>query len=197
MVLVGTGFRIQVGANHIDNKIKDIHKRMDRITSTYDTKTEVTYVANPLGGGLYLRVPYQSSLGVVDLTISGDEVNASIYSQTDVKQMNEVEWDEVCVAPAPWADFETDKFLLQVPTFRMYDLSYLHVSGLMEAWDRAMDCSSEISGYPPYLRNKYVLYMNPDLHIKHDSFGIGYPQVNNIVNANALGPLPDGPKGQS
>jgi len=47
--MVQTGFQIQVGASEADNKEKDFHLRMDRVTSTYEIKNLVTHIASPLG----------------------------------------------------------------------------------------------------------------------------------------------------
>jgi hypothetical protein len=196
--MVDAGFRIQVGANTIDNSNKDWHRRMDRITSTYDIKATITYVANPLGGGVYIRIPYEANLGVQSLTISGGVVKAPIFSKTSIKTTTEAEWNARRIAPGPWADFETDRFLLQVPRIWMYALSYAHVDQLMTDWDRALDGALEFSGFlSPDLRNNYVLYVNPDLHIRHNTYGIGYPQVNNQLSADTNGPQPHGPLGAS
>jgi hypothetical protein len=196
--MIGADFKIQVGAHTVDNQSKDYHKRMDRITTTFDVKDTTTYVANPLGGALYLRVPYLSDIGVVTLAITGGVVQAPIFSKTSLYTTTERYWNDVLrEAPGPWADFQTDKFLLQVPRIWMYKLDFMHMDSLMTDYDLAMDGVSELCGYPPDRQNNYVLYVNPDLHIKHGAYGIGYPQVNEYVSASANGPAPIGPVGAS
>ena len=37
-----------------------------------------------------------------------------------------------------------------------------------------------------------VLYIQPDLHIKHGAYGTGYPQVNQIIHCNDDGPIGNG-----
>jgi hypothetical protein len=49
------GYRIQVGASIADNVDKSEHKRMDRVSTNFDVTSTVLHVANPLGGGLYVR----------------------------------------------------------------------------------------------------------------------------------------------
>ena len=77
--MVRSGFHIQVGASEANNAEKNHHRRMDRVTSTYDINDLVTHVASPLGGGIYIKVPYRADLGVVTLEISGGVVQAPIF----------------------------------------------------------------------------------------------------------------------
>ena len=44
-----------------------------------------------------------------------------------------------------------------------------------------------IGGYPDDKRNKQVLYLQPDLQIRHGSYGVGYPQVNTLVSSGPNG----------
>ena len=44
-----------------------------------------------------------------------------------------------------------------------------------------------IGGNPVNKRNKQVLYLLPDVQIRHGSFGVGYPQVNSLVDFDENG----------
>jgi len=167
------GFTVQVGAARADNVDKDNMRRMDRVTTTYDVDSTTVHVANPLGGGVYINVPYLADLGTVSVTVSGGVVQAPIFSKTSVKTTTKEEWDAVKDAPGVWADFETDKFLLQVPRVWMYDLSYEHVRDLMRDYDKAMDGMNEMGGFPEDKRNNHVLYLQPDLQIREIAYGVG------------------------
>jgi hypothetical protein len=59
------GFSILVGAQTSDNKNKEKHLRMDRTTATYPIVGKDTVIANPLGGGIYIMVPYKTNFGQV------------------------------------------------------------------------------------------------------------------------------------
>ncbi|GMI38455.1 hypothetical protein TeGR_g13725, partial [Tetraparma gracilis] len=189
------GYRIQVGASIADNVDKSEHKRMDRVSTNFDVTSTVLHVANPLGGGLYVMVPYLADLGEVQVVVSGGVVQAPIFSATSVKRTTEEEWNAVRDAPGVWADFETDKFLMQVPRNWVYGLSYAHVSELMANYDKAMDGISQLGGYPIDKRNKHVLYLQPDLQIREVAYGVGYPQINQIVDSGDAGPEPKGTPG--
>jgi hypothetical protein len=39
-----------------------------------------------------------------------------------------------------------------------------------------------ISGFPDWRRNKHVAYLQPDIQIRANSYGVGYPQVNTLVH---------------
>ena len=79
--LIDTDYKVQVGASTVDNSNKNKHKRNDRITSKYEIRESITYVANPLGGGIYIEVPYLADLGVVTVKITGDVVEAPIFGK--------------------------------------------------------------------------------------------------------------------
>lgn len=196
--IVGKGYKVLIGAHTVNNKNKDTHKRMDRITVSFDVSSELTTVANPLGGGVYIVVPYLADDGVVTVQVSGGVVQAPIFSMTSAHQTTEVEWESLRTSAGPWADFETDKFLMQVPRIWIYNYGYASIKSLLEGYDRAMDGVTELGGYyGGFYKDKHVLYVQPDLHIKHGAYGTGYPQVNTLVRANAgpggaLGPLKSG-----
>ena len=74
--LVGKGANILVGA-HTRTQAGDAagttrpHKRAIRAATRYPVLSEVTEVTNPLGGGLYIEVPYLMDEGLVEIEVSG------------------------------------------------------------------------------------------------------------------------------
>lgn len=80
-----------------------------------------TYVANPVGGELFLRAPYGTEAGVVDVTVSGGVVASASFFVTSLRETTEEEWnatsgqDTALGAPAPWVSIESDNYLLNVP----------------------------------------------------------------------------------
>merc|ERR1740124_1067580 len=187
--LVNSNYKIQVGASVTDNSNKSKHLRMDRVTSTYAIKDIISYIANPLGGGIYVKVPYSAELGVVTIKITGDVIRAPIFAMTSIRSTSATEWnDDLRHSPAPWADFETDLFLMQVPTSWIKAYDHEHCKTLLEGNDDALTSVSELVGVPIEKRNKHVLYVQPDLHIKSFSFTMGYPQVNILMESGPNGP---------
>ena len=119
-------------------------------------------------------------------------------AMTSVRKTSSSEWNNnLRNSPAPWADFETDIFLMQVPTIWISGYNYGHFKTVLEGRDAALTGISELVGVPIENRNKHVLYLQPDLHIKKDVYGVGYPQVNTVIESGANGPIADGPVGRS
>ena len=178
------GFTVLVGAHTWSHGRKTVHKRLDR-TSTRFSITELnTFITNPLGGGVYIEVPYLAGLGVVQLDVTGGVIEAPYFKLDSWDESRGGTTDEDWLARrtslAPWADFESDKFMMQVPSTWIF--AYDDARGLVRTWDTCMDGVSEANGYPPYTRNKKVVYLIPDVHIQHGAHGIGYPQTNSVYN---------------
>lgn len=89
--------------------------RMDRIAVWAYVTSATTLVANPLGGSVYILVPRGASLGRVNVSISGDVVRAPLFQRTSITQHTNEEWALSRTSPGPWADFETDTFMMTVP----------------------------------------------------------------------------------
>ena len=190
--MINNGFEVLVGANTIDNVKKPQHRRMDRVTNSFPIKSSTIHIANPLGGGIFVMIPYLSDLDLVDVYVSGDVVKSPFFSKTSHHKTTEEEWKEQASLTAPWADFETDKFMLSVPTSWIYGYDFEHFDKLLTDYNLAMDGVREMGGYEAGTENKHVLYIQPDLHIKHGAYGIGYPQVNQNIQCNDDGPIGNG-----
>lgn len=122
--LVGKGFEIRVGAHVADltNRPNNL-KRLNRVTVTYPINSTTTEIASPLGGGIYIEVPYGVEEGLVTVDFQ-NTVRAPFYSNSSARQTTLSEWQNTeRNHPGKWADFETDKFMLTVPTDWIYNYS--------------------------------------------------------------------------
>ena len=111
---------------------------------------------------------------------------------TSAQRTTEEEWEKVRLNPssmAPWADFETDYFLLQVPSSWIKDFGFEHMKAVIEGHNKALKETSNIFGVPPEMRNKHILYVQVDVDIKYSVFGVGYPQINQATTSGPDGPL--------
>ena len=61
--------------------------------------------------------------------------------------------------------------MLNVPRSWVYAMT--DPATLMRDYDLAMDGAAEYQGTGTMLRNRVVLFLQPDLHIKHGAYGIG------------------------
>jgi len=178
--MVNAGFSVLVGSHTVDHEVRstDPARRLHRVTRTYSIVDTVTPIANPLGGGVYILVPHKANLGQQNIQLSG-VIKQPYFSLKASDNHTDQQWKERRTAPGPWAVFESDKFMLNVPRSWIY--AYDNATSLMQNWDKAMDGVSELFGYP-LIRNRKVLYMQVDVYIRHGVYGIGYPQINNLYN---------------
>ncbi|WP_434036650.1 M60 family peptidase N-terminal accessory domain-containing protein [Formosa sp. 4Alg 33] len=177
--LVGIGASILVGAHTWDLTKKSDIKRMDRVTTKYEINSTTVKIANPLGGGIYINVPYQNDLGILDITLE-NVVRSPYYARTAANQTSMSDWTNVeRLRDVPWTDIETDKVMMQVPT--SWVSAYDDIENAMNDWDTSMDAISEFMGRP-LLRSKTVIYMQVDVIKRGTANFPGYPQSNVSYN---------------
>jgi Peptidase M60, enhancin and enhancin-like/N-terminal domain of M60-like peptidases len=177
--MVNKGFTLQVGAHKQDKTGSGPVKRFFRISNKFPITSTSIEIANPFGGGIYINVPYLADAGIVDVQIK-NVVPAPFFSATSHNKTTLADWLAVQRNnPAPWADFESEKFMMQVPTNFIY--AYADPVELMRHWDMRMDAVSELIGQP-LVRNNVILYIQADTDIMFGGFGIGYPAINNAYN---------------
>ena len=109
----------------------------------------MTRFANPLGGGVYVVVPFKASFGEIKVAFSGGVVESPSFFRTKERKTTRQEWGAVSKASsAPWADFETDKYLMQVPRQWIHGYTFEELSALALKWETAMDGVCAYGGYP-------------------------------------------------
>jgi hypothetical protein len=174
--MVNKGFIVQVGAHIHDKALKSTIKRPYRVTTRFPVVSEVTEIANPNGGGIYIDVPYLASAGDVTVSIQ-NAVPAPFFAASKLNQTTLAQWKTVQRSnPAPWADFMSDKYMMTLPTSWIY--KYEDPVALMKDWDARMDVVSDYVGLSR-IRNNYILYSIVDTNLNSDAGGIGYPTCNN------------------
>lgn len=180
--LVGKGFSIRVGAHSWDLRNKPVIKRLDRVSLVFPIESASTVIANPLGGGIYLEVPQGANEGLVDVSIK-NVVPSPFFSTKNFDKTSLENWRKVQrTNPGPWADFETDRFMMQVPS--KWISAYDDPETLMRDWDKALDVVSALFGYPQ-VRPKSVLYLQVDVVLRGSANFPGYPQSNFLYNPHA------------
>ena len=173
--IVNKGYNIRVGAHSWDLKAKTTHKRLPRVSIVYPISSTSTQIVHPLGGGIYIEVPYEANAGIIPIQIT-NAVRSPFFSAKSFDQTTLANWQNTeRKNPAPWADFESDKFMMQVPTSWIYNFD--DPVTLMQDWDKGMDAVSELFGLP-LIRNKSVLYLQIDVVMRGSANFPGYPQSN-------------------
>ncbi len=180
--LVNAGFAVRVGAHTWDHSQKPIHRRMHRVSSRVEIKQQTTHIANPLGGGVYIEVPYLAAKGLVSVQVQG-VVEAPFFSLRSFDSMTAAQWQARRDAGVPWTDFVTDHYMTQVPSNWVYAKN--DPTQLLKDWDKSMKGVSEFVGIAPEKRNDVVMWSQADLQLPGEAHGIGYPQVNITYNPRA------------
>jgi len=126
-------------------------------------------------------VPYLSDEGIVDIEIR-NAVPSPYFSAKPFHTTTLEEWKNTQRHnKAPWADFQTDKFMMNVPTDWVYELE--DPASLLAEWDSSMDATNELMGFPVQ-RGKETLYAQVDLAIPYGFHATGYPAVNAWYDPN-------------
>ena len=178
--LVNQGYSVRVGAHSWDLSAKDTPKRLDRVSLVYSITSATMRIANPLGGGIYIEVPYKKTNGIVTVGIT-NVVRSPFFSATSFHPTTAAEWLAERTNPGKWADFESDKFMMQVPRSWIYN--YTNAASVMADWDAAMDAVSDLMGLPQ-IRSKTVLYIQVDVLYRSTANAPGYPQSNDPYSPN-------------
>jgi hypothetical protein len=179
--LVNSGYQVRVGAHVYDMEARNRKpvRRLDRVSLTYDITSTTTTIANPLGGGIYIDVPPGADNGEVDVDITG-AVRAPFFSDQSFHTTSLSEWQNTeRNHPAPWADLQTEKYMMTVPTDWIYNWD--DPATIMAKHDLSMDMINDLMGFPR-LRGKETMYYLIDLTNKSSVFSPGYPSVNTTTN---------------
>jgi hypothetical protein len=178
--IVGKGYMIRVGAHSWDNTYRPNVRRLGRCTTTFNIDSTETKVASPLGGGIYIEVPYLADAAdVVEVKIK-NAVRSPYFSAKPFHETSLAEWkNKERNFKAPWADFQSEKFMLNVPT--NWISKFDDPVTLLKQYDKAMDAVSYAYGFPA-LQSKEVMYVQIDLQMRSGVFAPGYPSVNSGYN---------------
>ena len=185
--LTQAGLEVLVGAHDSDLSSRIAINRFVRIAKTFPLDTTTTLVANPFGGGIYIKVPEGSALGSFDVTIDG-AVKAPYLSTRQGMATGVSQWQaELLAENVAWVDMESDKYMMTVPLHHVAPIT--DPEALMDGLDAIMDAYNYVGGRPP-ARNR-AAYFLLDSMLPGPAYGTGYPQV--IGDRGA----PYGPLGQT
>lgn len=173
--LVNSGYVVRVGAQSWDYSNRNPVRRLDRSAVSYDIDSTTIEIASPLGGNLYIDVPFEADAGVVDVQFQ-NIVRSPFFSMQDHHTTTVQEWQNTERNHlAPFADFQSEKYAMVVPTGWVYALD--DPKTLMENWDKAMDVTNDLMGFDRD-RGKESLRTGVDVTIKSGAYSPGYPSVN-------------------
>ncbi|MBT3267019.1 hypothetical protein HN371_07710 [Candidatus Poribacteria bacterium] len=166
------GLTVRIGAHADSLWHKAEWSRAPQITRVFPIVADATEAACAFGGLLYISVPRGLS-GSASLTIEG----AVAAPRFVLGQTTDDDWRErVRDLPGPWAEFETAKVVLTVPTdiARRVD----NPTELMEFWDRVMDACADLAAIPrERARPERIV---ADIQISAGYMHAGYPIMTHL-----------------
>ncbi len=172
---VNKGLSIVVGAQfrNMDYDYLTVVNRFPDISAEYKLDDTEIKVANPFGGGIYLKVPEGSNVGMVEVKIE-DAIASPYFSWKEGSKTDVTDWlEQVSTSGAPWADFESDKFMFTLPTDKLTDIN--KPDEIMTKWDEIMDAIRYVAGRPN--ERPRAEYYSFDTRLVTPAYGAGYPMV--------------------
>jgi hypothetical protein len=163
-----------VGAHTWDLSNKNSITRLDRVSLTFDILCSTTLVSNPLGGGIYIEVPFEANAGVVNVQFD-NAVRSPFYAARSFTDHTSADaWQVEQTHAAPWADLESDHFMIQVPTTWLDEIE--DPAQLMQDWDAAIQSILDLYGVTE--THKTMLYVQVDRTFRGSANFPGYPMSN-------------------
>ena len=117
-------------------------ERYPEISLTAQLGQPVTQIVNPFGGHVYIVVPRNMPPESITVQIDGAvEAPYYVFGETTNEQ-----WQQSRQAPAPWAEFASDRVIITVPSYLIRELE--NPNELMRFWNVVLDADAELVGWP-------------------------------------------------
>lgn len=173
--LINKGYNIRVGAHSWDLRKRPKVLRLDRVSLLYPVDAAKVTIVHPLGGNIYLEVPWKSADGIVTVH-ARNVVDAPNFVKLPFKNTDKEQWrKDLQVSDVPWIDFETQQTMMQIP--RAWALEMKDPDETMAQYDNCMTLYSKFSGRQ-VVRPRKTLYQQVDVILRGYAFFPGYPQSN-------------------
>ncbi|GAA5125105.1 hypothetical protein JIN84_13625 [Luteolibacter yonseiensis] len=164
----GKGLSVRIGCHSDTLWHLDDWKRVPEISRREPLKEPQSSVASPFGGLIYIDIPEKAPHVTIQVTISGAvEAPHFVLGKTKVTDWKKTLRDH----PAPWAELETGKVILSVPSAKIRRLE--NPDELLTLWDKILDAEADLSAIPR--ERKRPERIVPDVQISAGYMHSGYP----------------------
>ncbi len=152
--MVNQNVEVMVGS-HVRRAWNKRIKRFERISKSLKITSTTTQIANPFGGGIYIRIPWGASLGAQNITISG-AIKSPYFRMVTGQAQNVNEWiTDLNNNYVPWVDIESDRIMFTLPRSMV---TATDITREMQKWNEAMALVNSMGGRPSAsVRAEYVL----------------------------------------
>ncbi|MBM4087378.1 MAG: hypothetical protein FJ272_21510, partial [Planctomycetes bacterium] len=171
--------QLRLGAHSDRLWDKDSWWRCPEVTASFPLDKPLVQAASAFGGLIYVDVPKGSKLGTAAVTIR-DAVEAPhfVLGKTTLADWRE----KIRQRPAPWAELESSKVILTVPSTALRGLD--DPEELMKFWDKVLDACAELAGLP-LERERPERYV-ADVQISAGYMHSGYPIMTHLDAAAVM-----------
>ncbi|RYG58345.1 hypothetical protein EON80_27245, partial [bacterium] len=158
---------VRIGC-HTDSLVNlDKWQRSPEISRSFPLSKTENIAANPFGGLVYVVVP-NGQQGQVNVTISG-AVEAPLFT---LGKTSPEDWKQtIRNAPGPWAEFESDRVIISVPSVNVRDID--DPAKVLELYDRTFLAMADLRGINRL--NPYPERIVADQQISAGYMHSGYP----------------------
>jgi hypothetical protein len=182
--VVDQNVHILIGAHTDSLWGKTEISRHPKVTRNWQVDSSFMQVANSFGGVIYITFPPDSGFGTIDITIENAvQMPYYIHGVTSLQDWNTT----IRHYPAPYAELQSDYFILTVPSTDIRDLDDPDYA--MDFWDEALQMEHNLSGYLPWTRVERAVF---DVQISAGWMHSGYPfmahhaSVAGVVNGSKM-----------
>lgn len=171
------GLQVRIGCHK--DRLRNARRRESVITTSERLTEAATTTANPFGGLIYIEVPRDLDLQPMSTRI-GNAVPAPHYilGKTSLEDWR----SEVRRRAAPWAELETGKIILSVPSDVIRDLD--DPQSLMKFWNNVLDAQAELATTPTKRGRPERIVA--DIQISAGYMHAGYPVMLQLPSAKVL-----------
>jgi hypothetical protein len=182
--IVGQNAYILVGAHSDSLWGKSSLSRHPKVVRWWPIENVSMQVGNAFGGVIYLAIPAGGAFGLLNLSFENAvEMPRYIHGQTSIS-----DWQNTTrLFPAPYAELESDYFILTVPSKDIRSLDDPDYA--MDFWGEALQMEHNLSGYVPWPRVERAVF---DVQISAGWMHSGYPfmahhaSVAGVVNGTQM-----------
>ncbi|NQT84633.1 hypothetical protein HQ563_16560, partial [bacterium] len=162
------GLHLRIGCHSDQLWRRGSWSRAPDICVRYPITESQTKAASAFGGLVYIESPPELKVPDFPAKIDGAVLAPYyVHGRTDP-----TEWRaSIRNYPAPWAELQTSKVTLTLPSKDVRNLD--DPKGLMDFWDRIMDCYAELLGLSPQRRR--IERFVSDVQISAGYMHAGYP----------------------
>ena len=174
--------RLRIGATTCDNARHDHWERAPKVDMEYPLTNASITVSSPFGGLLYIVVPDRTDAAGTRVKVTLRNACRAPWYKAG-RDTPDTWKKEIRAYPAPWAEIESAKLILTVPSEQIRKLD--DPAALLAFWERVADQDAKLTAIDPQGR-RYAERYSADVQLCAGWMHAGYPIMIPSVTAKEL-----------